>query len=68
MVRDSDSGHQQLLPPANWCPMFASADHSSYANKVLRELVVTFGIEGDPAHGGTAGGHVPSWGLRCADS
>ena len=24
MVRESNSGHQLLLPPANWCPMFAS--------------------------------------------
>ena len=24
VVRDSNSGHQLLLPPANWCPMFAS--------------------------------------------
>ena len=24
MVRDSNFGHQLLLPPANWCPMFAS--------------------------------------------
>ena len=24
MVRDSNSGHQLLLPPANWCPTFAS--------------------------------------------
>ena len=23
MLRDSSSGHQQLLPPANWCPTFA---------------------------------------------
>ena len=23
VVRDSNSGHQLLLPPANWCPMFA---------------------------------------------
>ena len=24
VVRDSNSGHQLLLPPANWCPIFAS--------------------------------------------
>ena len=24
MVRDSNSGHQLLFPPAKWCPMFAS--------------------------------------------
>ena len=24
VVRDSNSGHQLLLPPANWCPSFAS--------------------------------------------
>ena len=23
MVRDSNSGHQLLLLPANWCPIFA---------------------------------------------
>ena len=23
VVRDSDSGHQLLLPPAKWCPIFA---------------------------------------------
>ena len=23
MVRDSNSGHQLLSPPANWCPIFA---------------------------------------------
>ena len=24
VVRDSNSGHQMLFPPANWCPIFAS--------------------------------------------
>ena len=24
VVRDSNLGHQLLLPPANWCPIFAS--------------------------------------------
>ena len=24
VVRDSNLGHQLLLPPANWCPKFAS--------------------------------------------
>ena len=23
VVQDSNSGHQLLVPPANWCPMFA---------------------------------------------
>ena len=27
-VQHSNSGHQLLLPPAEWCPMFASLDHA----------------------------------------
>ena len=26
--RDSNSGHQLLLPPAQWCPIFACPDHA----------------------------------------
>ena len=28
VVRYSNSGHQLLLPPANWCPIFALPDHA----------------------------------------
>ena len=28
VVRDFNSGHQLLLPPANWCPICASPDHA----------------------------------------
>ena len=30
MVRDSNSGHQLLLPPANWWPIFALPDHAGF--------------------------------------
>ena len=39
MVRDSNSGHQLLLPPANWCPIFASRatqDGKLSADEIMR--------------------------------
>ena len=40
MARDSNSGHQLLLPPANWCPIFALPDHAqAHALAVGEHLV-----------------------------
>ena len=38
VVRDSESGHQLLLlPPANWCPIFASrTTHSLLRSDLIR--------------------------------
>ena len=39
VVRDSNSGHQLLLPPANWwCPVFASRATQVSAAKTMRQV------------------------------
>ena len=39
MVRDSNLGHQLLLPPANWCPIFSSqTTHTEAVLSAVRPL------------------------------
>ena len=49
MVRHSNSGHQLLLPPADWCSMFASRATQVVLTTFL--MFCTGGGEPDPTEG-----------------